>query len=547
MVANDFLNKIKEIEYEDEHKSIYDTIWGNYEKVVFDSLITSFGLDAFIKDQRGGDVDTIHNVQNLKDDNGNVIYKNKTNEENYKKRGDYNPDNYHKGKYIEIAKKIKGERGDGIINMPDAYSKEKIVKYSDVNIDHVIAAKTIHDDPARVLAGIEGTDLANCESNLKPTHQKINKSMSDDYKNEYLNKWKAKQPERQKEIQELESIENHTDQQRIRLERKKKVESIDPKKVLETYKEAKTDYDNKVNYVYYTSKVFAVDTIQAASKRGIELGCRQALGFVLTEVWFVTKDELDALPAGKEAQEIIMAVGIGIQKGFASASIKYKVLIRKYIDGLEAGVLTSLTTTLCNIFFTTAENFIKVMRQLYASIVQAGKVIFFNPDNLYLGDRIKTATIIMATGASVLVGTTVGEAVRKTPIAGIPEVRDIVPTFCSTLVSGLISCTLLLILDKSRLINEVVELLNEIPCEVNNYKEIADIMERLFVKLEKIDMEKFKSDTQKFNEIAIKIMSDETNMSELLLEAYREFNISIPWDGDFETFMSDANNHLEYV
>lgn len=547
MIANDFLEKVKELEYEDEHKSIYDTIWGNYEKVVFDSLITSFGLDAFIKDQEGGDVDTINNVRNLKDKEGNVIYKNKANEEKYKNRGDYNPDEYHKGKYIDIARKIKGERGDGIINMPDVYSNEKIVKYSDVDIDHVIAAKTIHNDPARVLAGIERTDLANCESNLKPTHSTINSSMKDKSKEVYIEQWKAGQSERQKRIQELEGIENPTDQQRKQLESLKKKESIDPEKTINTYNKAKTDYNNKINYAYYTSKAFAMDTIMSASQRGIELGCRQALGFVLTEVWFVTKEELDALPAGKDAQEILMTVGIGIQKGFASASIKYKVLIRKYIDGMEAGILTSLTTTLCNIFFTTAKSFVKIMRQLYASIVQAGKVIFFNPDNLYIGDRIKTATIIMATGASVLVGTSVGEAVRKTPIGNIPTVGDIVPTFCSTLVSGMISCTLLLFLDKSKFINEVVYLLNEIPCEVNNYKEIADIMEELFAKLEKIDLEKFKSDTQRFDEIATKIMSDETNMSELLIEAYKEFDINIPWDGDFETFMSNENNNLKYV
>ena len=34
------------------------------EKVFIRTLITSFGLDLFIKDQHGGDVDTINNVEN---------------------------------------------------------------------------------------------------------------------------------------------------------------------------------------------------------------------------------------------------------------------------------------------------------------------------------------------------------------------------------------------------------------------------------------------------------------------------------------------------
>ena len=67
--------------------------------------------------------------------------------------------------------------------------------------------------------------------------------------------------------------------------------------------------------------------------------------------------------------------------------------------------------------------------------------LLFNPDNLMFGDRIKTSTIIMATGASVLVGTAVGELIGKTPIAAIPGVGSVVQVFCSTLVSGLVSCT----------------------------------------------------------------------------------------------------------
>ena len=39
-----------------------------YEKVIIDSIITSFGLDFLIRDQYGGDVDTIHNVRKIGQD-----------------------------------------------------------------------------------------------------------------------------------------------------------------------------------------------------------------------------------------------------------------------------------------------------------------------------------------------------------------------------------------------------------------------------------------------------------------------------------------------
>ncbi|MFR2768276.1 MAG: hypothetical protein ACLTAI_08305 [Thomasclavelia sp.] len=39
-------------------------------------------------------------------------------------------------------------------------------------------------------------------------------------------------------------------------------------------------------------------------------------------------------------------------------------------------------------------------------------------------------------------------------------------------------------------------MLNEIPTEVNNYKEVANVFERLAAKLEKIDIAKFRRDSE---------------------------------------------------
>lgn len=44
-----------------DERNAYSSIFQQYEKVIIDSLITSFGLDFLIQDQHGGDVDTIYN------------------------------------------------------------------------------------------------------------------------------------------------------------------------------------------------------------------------------------------------------------------------------------------------------------------------------------------------------------------------------------------------------------------------------------------------------------------------------------------------------
>ena len=51
--------------YPEKNDDIMDSLFEQYEKVIVRSIITSFGLDFFIKDQHGGDVDTINNVRQI--------------------------------------------------------------------------------------------------------------------------------------------------------------------------------------------------------------------------------------------------------------------------------------------------------------------------------------------------------------------------------------------------------------------------------------------------------------------------------------------------
>ena len=254
------------------------------------------------------------------------------------------------------------------------------------------------------------------------------------------------------------------------------------------------------------------------------------------------------MPAGSELNTMLESVVTGVKKGVERAKEKYKDILAQFGEGFISGAFASLTTTICNIFFTTAKNLVKCIRQIYASVVEAGKVLLFNPDNLMFGDRIKTSTIIMATGASVLVGTAVGELIGKTPIAAIPGVGSVVQVFCSTLVSGLVSCTLLIFLDRSKFMNRLIDAMNRIPSEVNNYREIADALEILAAKLEKLDIAKFRADTEQYSNIAYKIerASTESELNDLLLSAYKVFDIKIPWEGDFNSFMENKSNRLVF-
>lgn len=525
----------------DPNGPVYESIWAQYEKVIFQSLITSFGLDLFIKDQTGGDVDTIYNVRKTGE------FKNQRYEDAYENRGEYNSSAYHQhAKYKEINRKVSEAKKSG--QLVDTYTGKKVPRNAKMDLDHVIAAKEIHDDPGRVLAGLKGEDLANCEENLKPTHRSINRSMKQDDMDEYLVKWEERRPERQARIQELQSKGRLSDKERKELGKLEELEKIDPNRMRAENQKARAAYDKKLERSYYTSRNFALDTTRAATKTGVKMGVRQVVGFIFTEVWFAAKKEMEANCPGCHLKEILESIGRGIKKGFENAKRKYKQLIEKFLEGLGAGILSSITTTICNIFFTTAKNLARCIRQIYASVVEAGKVLLFNPQNLPLGDRLKQVTIILGTGASVLVGIGVGEAVAKTPLGMLPVVGEIVQTFVSTLVSGLLSCSLIVFLDRSQLINQILSALNTFAGTVQQFAEIAKQMELIAAKLAKLDIEQFERETAKFRSTveAIEHATDEKQLNDILKDAYKKFDIKIPWEGDFHSFMSNRNNRLVF-
>lgn len=538
MVSNNTISKLTEDYYPDEKNSVYDDLFKQYNRVVIESLLTSFGLDMLlVKDQYGGDVDTIHNVEKIGEythswNNGKIQIKNEKydplmkykslrNEENYKNREEYNSKSYHKHEnYIATNKENSKLKKEGMLY--DGYTGEKIEVNGKTNLDHIISAKEINDDRVRILAGLKGEDLANSPENLIITNESLNKSKSAYSMNEFLNKEKNREEKRYSE----ESI--------------KRMENLD--------KRARKAYKTKLNIAYYTSSNFRNDLLKSSANVGVRMGLRQAVGFLLTEVVFTVMDEFKKLKTEK-LDEIFVAISNGIKKGFENAKLKYKELLSKFKDGAIAGIIGSLTTTLTNIFFTTSKNIIRVIRQSWVSLVEALKIVLFNPDNLPFGERMRAVAKILATTASVIVSIVVREVLTKIGIATIPVVGDELVTFIEILSMGLTSCTLLYFLDRSEIVNKAVNFLNNLPTVSNAlyyYKEQAKYFEQYAAQILSIDVESFEREIEKFNSIANKLENakDENELNSILVGFYKEMKIKLPWEGDFDSFMKDKNSVL---
>ncbi|MBQ9206303.1 MAG: hypothetical protein IJ158_06265 [Treponema sp.] len=528
-----FCTFVNRIDLEDEPiEDSYESIFSQYEKVVVRALASSFGLDFLVQDRHGGDVDTVHNVRQIGKD-PEMTYKNQQNADDYANRGKYDSADYHKDsrfsqikrdkrkEYFENGNKDFTDEYTGKTNLGFLGKSKNAPSEKNANLDHIISAKSIHDDAGRVLAGIDGKDLANSPDNFAWTNEKLNKSMGADEIPDYI----AAHPE---------------------------LDETTKKNMLAHYKKAKKAYDAKINRVYYTSKKFWKDTGKAAAKLGLSMGLRQALGLVFTEIWFTVKDAI--ITCKKDGKSLFEEIAKAVKQGLKNAKKKFREVWDTFIEGAVAGVLSSLVTTLANIFFTTAKNIIKIIRETFASLVQASKILFINPDCYALGDRFVAAAKVIATGASVVAASMVNELLRKTPLAGIPVVGDIVPTFCSVLVSGIMSCSFLYLLDHNKFIKKAVEKLNSLP-DVDNFavslKKQGELLDRYLSELMNIDFDVLEKQEENFSlaskQLSLCSNSEETNAC--LHSIYKKLGLNLPWGdyANFDSFMNDKNSRLSFA
>ena len=502
----------------DPGEEVRGSLFSQYERVILESLVTSFGLDGLVRDQHGGDVDTIHSVRQVGKDS-EMIYKSDEHRRAYEARGEYDSAAYHShAGYRERNRDISEAKRAG--TLVDAYTGENIPRNGKTDLDHVVSAKEIHDDPGRVLAGLRGEDLANSPENLQPTNRRTNRSKKDDSMDDFLDR----------------RGDEYTDEQKTLMRDRDET--------------ARKAYESRLAYTYYRSTDFWTHTATAAGRVGIQMGLRQALGLVLTEVWFAVRKTFSA--TGRSLKAMLSDIAAGVRLGIRRAKEKYAQILSRFGEGVVGGILSSLTTTLCNIFFTTTKNMVRVLRQSFASIVQAGKILLFNPDNLPFGDRLLATLKILVAGASVVVGILLSEAVAASGLAAVPVFGDLLVTFTGVFASGILSCTLLYALDSCDIVKKSVALLNKvhtIDTDIAFYRRQADAFEAQAAKLLAYDLEGFKKVTESYANAGDRLMQVENNpeaLAGVLRDIINEKGISLPYEGDFNSFMSCKTNALHF-
>ena len=479
-----------------------------YEQVVVKSLITSFGLDGILfHDKKGGYVDTLVTVRDP-----TVEYADKSNEAAYNNRGAYDKHAkyaVHGGdkRYRTINSEFSAAKKAG--NLYDAYTGEKFARNAKTELEHVIAAKEIHNDPARVLAGLSTPDAANVRSNLVMEDRSVNRSKHELSAKEYLDRLNSEKDIRQKRIEELRGKASLNDEERQELHKLEQKDSVDGRRMMAKDRTARAAYNRRLAITYYTSSKFLKSTASAALSSGAKMGVRQALGLLLTEVWCAVREDFpkitERMRGNFELKKFLSGIADSFKKAFSMVREKFKALIASFRDGALSGALASISTTIINMFAATAKNVGRILRESWSSLLEAFKILFLNPDDLAWGERLRAAAKILAVAASVILGGIAQEWVSGLGI-GIPVLADVLPVFVRTLVTGILSVSLIYFLDHSEIVKKLTAFLdsyftNEFQRTAEFFKEVNAKLDRYLAELAQIDYATFAREIVSFREI----------------------------------------------
>ncbi|WP_258864445.1 hypothetical protein [Helicobacter sp. MIT 01-3238] len=385
-------------------KEQMNALFEQCQKNAIDAVVGHFGLAAVVLNSKdGGNVNTTHNVRK-------GIYASEAEKQRYENRGEYDSGHYHTDKDYIAIKKEQGEikkQGKSI----DYMTGKKIKLNDSADLDHMVSAKTIHDDRARVLAQIDGAKLANTQDNLTLTDSTLNRSKKTKTAEQFL----ARRDERITELKQAEQKRGYLTQSELNEQRKlKKQKEINDEEFKKAYNESKENIDKEVDRAYYESAKPYKEALMTGAQDAGKMAIYTAIGEILKEFIIGMSDELKTLfkEFGNESLgDIFKRFAKRLKQIWANLRARWKDIIA---GSFEAGIVAffgNLVVFVINIFFTTLKRIVRIIRAGFTSLYQAVKKLFDKntPEN----ERLFEASKIFVAGLISAVTMLSGEYITK--------------------------------------------------------------------------------------------------------------------------------------
>ena len=313
------------------------------------------------------------------------------------------------------------------------------------DLDHVVAANEIHNDPRRFLAEMDGKALANTESNLVMTTSSVNRSKKAKRMDEFVAQQQQKKAARQERIKALSAQENLSDQDRKELQKLKEFEALDEERMLRADEIARSEITKQLNKAYYTSTKFAKNVAITSGIEAGKMGLQQAFGLLLTDFFSALFEEVrdsynNGFQEGVDASGFFEALAIRCERVAITVVADWRNVVTAFRDGAMSGFLSNLFTTAINAFATTAKNLVRIIREGTLSILRAIKILLFRPEGMTFSEAMDSALKLIITGALTIGGIALDEYLRKVLLplmSGIPVISDFSNILVTILSGGL--------------------------------------------------------------------------------------------------------------
>ena len=303
--------------------------------------------------------------------------------------------------------------------------------------------------------------------------------------------------------------------------------------------------DDMAFYFDYADMIHDMDSdklVSSFGKDSVEIS-----GYICIEIWEKLKELLISTLGGNiDYDHILEELKVNLGPIITDA-------IRKYCDSeLIDSDLARLLNATVDVFEGIEHDEAGYFKAIYASVIKGTEDLICNPQYLQLGDRMKSAVKYYTSGISITVGNKLAAKFESEAFDEINKVAPGLMEFIPSLISMVVSCAIIITIDKNPLMIQLTDEFNEIPTITGNialYRESAESFERMAAQLAKIDFEELKESIDAFSNLVKEMnqIQDPKKLNQHLLDYYKTNNKTLPWGNkSLEEHWANPNSRLVF-
>jgi len=383
-------------------------LFDDCQQQIISQVLGPFGLSAaMFEDRNGGNVTTWKNFK--KDADDYIAEKDKSSHKQSNTK--YDREALSDPGFANKSRELRSSGGDGLTGKKN--------DPNDLDADHTTPLIKIWENKKVHLSLETGNGLdkvkamANSDENLVATHKSINRSKGAMSLDEFAQK-------------------------------KGEHYSLDPKLVAEAQERSEKHINSTIDNALLRKQ--SIELMQTGGHQAMQMGLRQALGVLLTELVNGLFNEFKVLiQHGVEAgKTLFKEIRQRLERVIKSVIKKIPDAVSQLFEGGVSGFMSNLLTFVLNSFLSTAKRFVRAIREGFLSLYKAFKLIFFTPEHMTkqqgLQEGLKVLTVVVVTTLGILLEETVAAFMVTVPF--LKPVADILTPVLIGIVTGLLSAFL---------------------------------------------------------------------------------------------------------